>query len=105
LKGKENYEKQMMRMVMLSCYKFFLLSRGMNIPVIGPMRKTQSRITVQTFHVENFRASNRWLKSMKTLSNINFIPVWWIGRSRRGSRGRLEIKTAPANKWTPTVKL
>jgi hypothetical protein len=60
---------------MLSCYNFFL-SRGMNIPVTGQMRKTQVRITVQTFHVENFRASNRWLKPLKILSNINLIPVW-----------------------------
>lgn len=51
---------------MLSCYKCCLLSRGMNIPFTGSMRKTQVRITVQTLHVENFRASNRWLKSLKT---------------------------------------
>jgi len=94
----------MMRMVMLSFYKFFLLSHGRNIPVTGPMRKTQVRITVQTFHVENRLASNRWFKTLKILSNTNFIPVWWTGRSRRRSRGRLEIKSAPDNKWTPTVK-
>jgi hypothetical protein len=95
LKGNENYKEQMMRMVILSCYNFFLPSRGINIPVTGTMPKTKARKSVQAFYFEHFSASNRWLKSLKTLPNNNFISVWRIGRSRHGSRRRLEIKTAP----------
>jgi hypothetical protein len=59
----------------------------MDIPVTGPMLQSKAKEITLRLHIENFQASNGWLKSFRARHNINF-------RSLSGESAGVDLEQA-----------
>lgn len=55
--------------------EWFRMARSRNIPVSGPMLQTKAVAVAEQMQLENFKASNGWLKKFKTRYKIKGMTV------------------------------